>query len=216
MSWGEGWGSGWGGEPPPGPVPVPSTDRMGIAIRTLIQAAMGMPDNSVRPENQKAGKSNLTGEYATVRIISQRNLAQPETFKTQQEDGSYVEQVCIMKELMVSVNFLHVPEKDAAGLPLYSTQAFDKASRLPVRLRLSQFTDMMQQMGIGFLRASPPRDLTGIVPGEYESRGQVDLYLCVQTVENGPIDIYERFGGATITVEEPDGTIDETTIEVTP
>ncbi len=212
-AWGDGWGSSWGAGSDPSSTDAPeaATDRMNRALRVLIQSAMGMPPGSVRPANQIAPRGNQTAEFATVLIADAINEGWAETTYAVQPDTSVVESVEIQQRLYVSVQFFKAPNKDRAGIVKYSKAAFDRASRLPNRLQLSQFSAMMQQMGFGYVSHGRPRDLTDISDATWESRGQVDLEFYVIAREAGPMDVFTSFG-AGIFVQTPDGAIHEQTI----
>jgi len=91
-----------------------------------------------------------------------------------------------------------------AGIARYSNAAFDRAARLVQRLRLSQYVATMNAMGLAFVSASKPRNLTALVDGDtWESRGQVDLTFTViaretatvQTVLTVPLTTHSQAPG---------------------
>lgn len=96
-----------------------------------------------------------------------------------------------------------------AGIARYSNAAFDRAARLEHRLRLSSSKALLRQLGLGFVNASPPRNLAALVDGDtWESRGQVDLTFtvvareaeAVETILTVPITVnHQAPGGAETT-----------------
>ena len=76
-----------------------------------------------------------------------------------------------------------------AGIARYSNAAFDRAARLEHRLRLSSSLALMNALGLAFVNASPPRNLTALEGGgTWESRGQVDLTFHVVNREAEAIE----------------------------
>ena len=213
-TWLEGWAGTYGGEPPEGVAPDPGTDRMGDAIASLIALACDMDTSKVRPENQNGPTGNVGESFATYRIIATDEEAVRESSIEIQDDGTELEVITQHQVVTVSFNFYRGknPKTDGAGLPAFTTSGFDMAKRLPLRMQLNGVVEARRDLGIGYRGAGRPRDLTSIVDAHWESRGQVDLYFTVVAQENGPISTFQAVGGTTIKVEEPDGTIDETTI----
>lgn len=206
ITWGEGWASEYGGAPAPGATPKNGTERMGIALRALIAAATGLPTSAVRPANQSAPASKPKEEFATVEITASQDMGQHEQRLERQLDGSFLDYVNVLREITVSVNFYRGPHRvDAAGNPVYSVGAYDRALRLEARLGLSQFVELARSYRIGFLRASRARDLAAIDSAQWESRGQVDLYFSVVAQENAPVSTFAGIGPITITVDNPAG-----------
>ncbi len=72
-----------------------------------------------------------------------------------------------------------------AGIARYSNAAFDRAARLAQRLRRSSGLALMNSLGLSFVGASKPRNLTSLEDGDtWESRGQVDLTFTVVNRES--------------------------------
>lgn len=213
-TWGEGWASDFGGEPQSGLVAPPGSDRMGSAIQAVIAAAMDIPSRSVRPADQAMPSGNVDGGYATYRISATEDASIPEQTNATQDDGSELEAVTVMQYLTVSVNFFRGrdPQSDDAGLPRYTTGAFDQASRLPRRLQLSAYYQMLRDAGLGFIGASDPRNLAGITDKHWESRGQIDIYLSAIALETAPVTVFSGIGTVGINVENPAGVLSTQTI----
>ena len=201
-TWGEGWASDFGGQPIPG-LEIPGTDRIGKALRDVIEAAMGMAPRTVVPADQSAPAGRVDQGFATYKIIDTKDAAWAEAENATQADGSELEAVSVPQYLTVSVNFYRGrnPKTDAAGMPIYSTGAFDQASRLPRRLQLTAFAEALRAAGLGFIGASPPRNLAGLADGHWESRGQVDLYISAVALETAPVTVFSGLGGITINVD---------------
>jgi hypothetical protein len=214
-AWQEGWASDYGGEPPVG-LEVPGSDRLGRAIGDIIEAAMEMAPNSVRWAGQDAPTGNVGEEFATFTFIDNEDAAIPEAVNATQEDGSELEAVTVQQYLTVSVNFFRgkAPAADDEGLPVFTTAAYDRAKRLPLRLRLTTFAELLRAANIGFIGASKARNLSGIADAHRESRGQVDLYISVIASENAPVSTFASLGSTGITVENPAGGV--TTKTITP
>jgi hypothetical protein len=95
-----------------------------------------------------------------------------------------------------------------AGIARYSNAAVDRAARLPQRLRMSSAITLMQQLGLAFVSASSPRNLTAIIDGDtWESRGQVDLTFAavnreseaVETILTVPLTTKSQAPGGAVT-----------------
>jgi hypothetical protein len=102
-----------------------------------------------------------------------------------------------------------------AGIARYSNAAFDRAARLAQRLQLSSSLALMNELGLSFVTASVPRNLTAIVDGDtWESRGQVDLTFSVVNRETAPLQTVLTVPLTTHS-QAPDAAITTRTAEVT-
>jgi Protein of unknown function (DUF3383) len=102
-----------------------------------------------------------------------------------------------------------------AGIARYSNAAFDRAARLVQRLRLSAFVAQMNAVGLSFVSASKPRNLTALVDGDtWESRGQVDLTFAVVARETATIQTV-LIVPLTTHSQAPGGAVHTDTAEVT-
>jgi hypothetical protein len=98
-----------------------------------------------------------------------------------------------------------LPVNNRAGIARYSNAAFDRASRLPQRLWLN--AALLTSLGLKFQGASPVRNLTALVDGTWESRGQVDLTFAVvnretaviQTILSVPLTLKSQAAGGAVT-----------------
>jgi hypothetical protein len=214
----DGWASDWGTETN-GASPATDTgaDRLGRAVRELVRQVMGMPAGSVRPANQVAPRGKATEGFATVLLIQTDDAGWTEQVISGTV-GSEAQTLTVPRYVTASVQFFKgkAPLVDDAANSVYGGGGFDQASRLPSRLQLAVFVELMRTMRLGFIGASPPRDLTGLTNEQWESRGQVDLHFQVIAAEDAPIGTFGEIGEIDITVETPDGTQHSETIEVNP
>ncbi len=189
-----------------------TNDEITIAVCNLVRGAMGMPAKSVRPADQMLPAGGQVTELATVKIISADDLGEPAITNTVSADPTKVgELVETPRVIVASVQFFRSAAKDGVGLAKWSTSAFDRASRLPLLLGLSQNVATMRAMGLGFLKASQARNLSALADSVWESRGSVDLTFNVIASETGSVDKIASVP-LTIITQTPDQT---TSIEVT-
>lgn len=99
-----------------------------------------------------------------------------------------------------------LPVNNRGGIARYSNAAFDRAARLVQKLRLSSSMTLMRALGLGFVSASPIRNLNAIVDHTWESRGQVDLTFnvvnreaeAIETILTAPLTTkFQGSGGVT-------------------
>lgn len=188
------------------------------SIRELVRVTMGMPANSVRPEAQLAGAGRETEHLATVKVVSETDRGWP-SLEYSNVDGTKTspvnENVDQLKELMVSVNFYRGGKKDAAGMPLYTVEAMNDASRLAQRLRMAAFLELALSLGISFIGpAGSPRDLTSLSGPTWRSRGQVDLRFYAVNRETSQINSIGS-GSITTTIRGPGAPVTNTEVITT-
>jgi hypothetical protein len=162
-------------------------DTLNLVVRQLVRAVLGMPPASVRPADQIAPAGGQTAEYATVKIISCEGMGWPGVTLEPDGHGDFTESLELPERFVASINFYGSSTKDAGGIARYSNEAFDRARRLPHVLLLSTSVGIMQQVGIGFLKASAARNLAGLADATWQGRGQVDLTFDVIARELAPI-----------------------------
>lgn len=186
------------------------------SIRQIVRVAMGMPANSVRPEAQLAGSGREMEHLATVKVIDESDRGWP-SFEYSNVDGTKTSQVNEnvdqIKQLMVSINFYRGGKADTAGMPLYTVEGMNDASRLAQRLRMTATRDLALSLGLLFVDASKPRDLTSLSGPAWRSRGQVDLRFNVVNRETSQINSIGS-GSLTTTIQGPGAPLTDTT-EVT-
>jgi len=163
------------------------------SLRGIIRTLLGMPANSVRPANQNAPTGTMDEQFATVLVTSvgaegwddsrHQNEAQPST--------NVAESVTGQRRLAASVQF-------------FRGDAYTQACRLRTLLGTSQAIASLQAAGLGFVSASPARNLTGVIDTYWEERAQIDieLYLIDHEVISTPT--YGRFP---ISVTTPASTV---------
>lgn len=150
-------------------------------IRDLVRTLLAMPENSVRPANQNAPTGAIDEQFATVLLTVFEPTGQDE-LKRQNEAATtnVIETTIGPRRLVASVQF-------------FRGDAYYKAMRLPALLSTSAAIAKMQQHGIGFIKSSPPRNLTALVDTLWEERGQIDLEFYVVAAESVTIPTYGRF-----------------------
>lgn len=107
-----------------------------------------------------------------------------------------------------------LPVNNKAGIARYSNAAFDRAARLPQRLWLSSARELMRSMELGFVGASPPRNLNALIDSTWESRGQIDLTFtavareaeAIQTVLTVPLTTKSQAPGGAVHTENTEVT----------
>ncbi len=197
-------------------------DAVAWLIRDVVRQALVMPANSVRPANQANPVGPADEEFATVLIQSAEASPDPAVREIAVADQPTLMDFTLddVQTLQCSVQFFKSrgasgnSGMDTAGLPKYSSVAFDRAARLPQRLLLPDSVERLFRYGMGFIDASTPKNLTAIVDALYESRGQIDLTFAVVNRETLRISIYDHVP-IDLRVAWPGGQTDTRTLEVT-
>lgn len=188
-------------------------DDLNRDVRRLVRVVMGMPENSVRPADQIIPAGSQVAEFATVKVLAVPDAGWG-SVSLETDGGVTTENVDVLKRATVSVQFFRGPAKDRAGLAKYTNAALDRATRLVQRLQLSSSVDLMNELGLGFLSASAPRNLTAVVDANYESRAQVDIVFDFANRESATVPTILSVP-VSISVQDPDGTEQTRTFEVT-
>ncbi len=196
-AWQYGWATLWGATsdestPPQGETAEEALHR---ALRFVVRSAMGMPPGSVRPANQMSPTGAVTDEYATVMITGKRDVALTKSVIGQANDAPapsdqrFVEVLDTLSEVDASIQFFKSAKADGAGQPMWSLAGFGRAMRLPLRLRFDRVAAIMRAMNIALIDCGPARDLSEIVNGAWQSRGQVDasFYMVSREVDAAEI-----------------------------
>ena len=141
-------------------------------VRELVRTLLDMPANSVRPANQNAPTGTVDTQFATVLITSVNTTGWDERRLINEASPStnVQESTVGQRHVIASVQF-------------FRGDAFTKACRLRTLLDLSMATDKMQAAGLGFIRASPAKNLTMVVDTFWEERGQIDIEFHIMTQE---------------------------------
>lgn len=135
---------------------------LGRQIRELIREGLGMPANSVRPANQN-GPADAGEQFATVLLtVLTPTGTEDERFVNQLTGNNVTETIIGQRAVLASIQF-------------FRGDAMMKASRLWQVLSLSANLEAMQNLGIGLVKASAPRDLTALESTRWESRAQIDV-----------------------------------------
>lgn len=189
-------------------------DTMNLAVRLLVRNVLGMPLKSVRPADQIAPTGGQTEPFATVKIISCDGIGSSDYTYEDDGAGGTNEVLQLPQRFVASVNFYGSTAKDPVGIAKYSNEAFDRAARLVQLLEKTSSVILMQQMGLGFLSASPARNLSGLADATWQSRGQIDLTFNVINREMESIGLIESVE-IDITTIGPDGIPHTRSSEVT-
>lgn len=184
------------------------------SIRTVIRIALNMPADSVGPAKQTfAGAGTETLHMATVEIQDAPDIGEPAKTYANVDNtptSQVTENVDQLKEITASVNFYRGGKADGAGLSQWTLRAMDDASRIEQLLKLTSNSQLLLSLGLTFVKASKPRDLTALVGTRWKSRGQVDLTFYVVNRES---DTIQSIGSGSVTtkIDKLSGTIEVTT-----
>ncbi len=204
------------------------TDALAWALRDVVQVALEMPENSVRPSRQNAPAGSEGANFATVFVYAIKTRGTPSFSRTLSASPTATDlawQLDVYKEFTASVQFFKpacAPTTDtdavfvdAQGIPDQNQWAFDQAERLPDRLWLPPARERMQKYGIAFLsKSGPARDLTEQNNALWESRGQIDLDFGIVNREIARVQFLATLSGA-VTVAQPGGNVQPIDIEET-
>lgn len=157
------------------------------AFRTVIRTLLAMPANSVRPANRSAPTG--TEQFATVLVTGIRAEGEDEQRYANAAGQTVTETVEGQRRATASVQF-------------FRADAMSKATRLGVLLRTSAASDSLRAAGLGFIRAGPVRDLSGIDAADWEERAQIDIELYCIASEQISAPTYGRFP-VSIDIDDP-------------
>lgn len=146
-------------------------------IRTFIRETLAMPADSVRPANQTAPTGNQTDQFATVLITV--------IDSTGEDDRRLANETA--PSLNVSETLIG-QRRLVASIQFFRGDAYTKACRLNTLLSMSSSVDKLQAIGLGLVRASPARNLTGVIDAGWEDRAQIDIefHLVAKEVQSVP------------------------------
>lgn len=198
-------------------------DDLGKAVRSLVRVVMGMPENSVRPADQRAPAGDQTTEIATVKILTADEVGRSaRTIEADPDDDELsIEALEVPVRFVASIQFFRRPAvnadattgKDPTGAARYGTAAFDRAVQLGQRLQLSSSVEAMARMGLCLSDVGGARNLAAIVDANWESRGQVDVTFNVISRITAPIQTITTVP-LTTQVQDPGDDVHTTTTEV--
>jgi hypothetical protein len=160
------------------------------SIRQIVRIAMGMPANSVRPEDQVAGVGGQIDHLATVKVMMVDEVGWPAITYSADPDNApngLLENVDQLLRLHASVNFYRGGTANNAGIANWTLKAADDAARLPQRLKMTAIHDQLTALGLYFVDASHARDLTALLNVAWRSRGQIDLRFYAVNRESAAI-----------------------------
>lgn len=160
------------------------------SIREVVRVAMGMAADSVRPEGQLSGDGTQVQRVATVKIIEALDVGWPALTRENVDNtaaSAVTENVDQLKKIVASVNFYRGGNADKSGMAAWTLRAMDDASRVGQRLRMSPTFDLVHSLGLVFVEAGKPRDLTGLQGGIWKSRGQVELSFYIVNRESSQV-----------------------------
>ncbi len=154
---------------------------MNREIRRVIQHTTGLPAADIRPANQAAGAIGKT--WATVLIISAQGLG-IESVKREKnkndERQQITETLTRQLELTVSVN-------------VFGENAIQTLSRIRDRMLLSSTRQLMQEVGLGYIRMGTVRNLSAVIDMQWQERGQADLQLHAISTESEDLRTFGVF-----------------------
>jgi len=189
-------------------------DAVNFLIRNVVRQALDMPANSVRPANQSYPVGKADEEFATVLLKSSEDSGWPDVVLSDNEDGTVEYALDNIVTFTASIQFFKSAETtDAAGIPKYSSKAFDRAIRLCTRLQLPTIDELLYNYGLGFVSHTNPQNLTAEMDTMWESRGAVDITFGVANRETATAAIYE-VSNINLWFEPPGGPTDYATFEV--
>lgn len=159
-----------------------TVDDINKLIRQFIRVTLNMPADTVRPANKTAPTGKQTDQFATVLITLIEPTGQDERKVSNEVSPStnVAETITGQRHLIASVQF-------------FRGDAYTKACRLEALMSMSSSIDRLQAIGLGFIRASPAKNLTAVVDAGWEERGQIDLEFYLVAKEVQSIPTYGRF-----------------------
>lgn len=159
-----------------------TVDDINKLIRTFIRETLAMPADSVRPANQTAPTGKQSEQFATVLVTVIDDTGQDD-----RKLANDAAPALTVTETLVG------QRKLTASVQFFRGDAYTKACKLSSRMSLSSSVDKLNAIGLGFVRASPPRNLTAIVDAAWEARAQIDLEFYLVAKETQSIATYGTF-----------------------
>lgn len=154
-----------------------TVDDINKLIRKFIRETLALPENSVRKANQTAPTGKQSEPFATV-LITLIDATGEDDRRLDNEAApslNVAETIIGQRRLVASIQF-------------FRDDAYTKACRLNALLSMSGSVDKLQAIGLGLVRASPARNLTGVIDAGWEDRAQIDLefHLVAKEVQSVP------------------------------
>lgn len=192
-------------------------------LRRLFCYAVGADAAFFHPEGQRAPSGAANAPYATVKIyageVASYNLrrwtySDPAVIDVRPTIGEHdsapdlLEVMESVDKMTVSVQFWRDGAVDGAGRPTWGESARARAESLVRRLEMSASVERANEYGLAYSSASPVRDVSGTVDGNYERRAQVDLTFYVANAEVLSIGMFKE-ASFDVKVQQQDGHISE-------
>ena len=150
------------------------------AVRQVVALCTGYDPKDVRPANQLGG---ATGDrWATVLILAQRSDGNVHTWAN--VPNSPTKQVTETAEAHVAIT---------ASVQFFRQGALTSANKLRDRITLSSALQLMQNLGLGFIRSSQVKNLAAVVNANWEERAALDIDFYVTSVEVDNVDTFGTF-----------------------
>lgn len=149
-------------------------------IRKVVALCTGFDPQDVRPANQLGG---ATGDrWATVLILAQKSQGDVHTWAN--VPNSPTKQVTETADTHVAIS---------VSVQFFRQDAMMSANKLRDRITLTSALQLMQSLGLGYIRCSEPKDLSAVVNANWEQRAvcELDFYVVSTEVEN--VDTFGTF-----------------------
>ena len=157
-----------------------SLDDINKVIRVLIRGLLAMPDNSVRPANKNAPAGSQADQFATV-LVTMVDATGNDDHK--QETASSITLTDTSEGMRVL----------SASIQFFRGDAYTKACRLRTILTSGAASDKLQAVGLGFVKASAAKNLTGVVDTYWEERGLLEVEFHLIAKEIATVNTFGRF-----------------------
>jgi hypothetical protein len=158
-------------------------DTYAQAFRGILRAALGMPDNSVRPANQNAPAGGPGDAlYATVLMMTQQTVGTGEVwYEPNEDDDTEVFQNNGDEQLLV------------CSLQFYNAGAKVTAGRIKKVLKLEPNRLAMNNAGLGLARVGVVKDVSQVVETIWTERVQVNVELYALFVEQATVGTFASY-----------------------
>jgi len=155
------------------------------AIRQIVRLCTGIAEPDVRPANQDAPAE---GDFATV-LIMDSNATGHDDDTWANIDGDPDDKV---RET------LRGQRTAVASIQFFRENARDLAEKFKTRIAMHDALYKMQELGIGFISATPVRNPSAVVNSAWEGRAQLDMVFSYVSTETADVP---SFGSFPITVQ---------------
>lgn len=138
------------------------------SFRRIIREELLMAPDSVRPANQDLGVGAKPVSFATVHFTAQDNGSTSKPDRTYTDDAS---PALTVTELLQEMQLFDV------SVQFFRTDALLLAHKLRMRFHSELMLFKLNGAGLGFVSATPVRDLTALEDQGYEERAQFTVQL---------------------------------------